>query len=91
MNDVKFSKEELTNILHENASVEVKFTKKTTGEVRVLLCTLNREVLAQDGALKHADPDAPKRKTPEHLVVVYDLESSSWKSFDIATVFEVNV
>lgn len=91
MSESKFVKEELVQTLKENASVEVKFTKKTTGESRTMLCTLNHEVLAQDGALKEETPDKPKRKTPEHLVVVYDLESGSWKSFDISTVYEVNV
>lgn len=89
MDKVVFKKDELIKTLQENASVEVRFTKKSTGEDRIMLCTLNNEVLAADGARL----DAPKteRKSPEHLVHVYDLEASAWRSFDINTVYAVSI
>lgn len=84
-----FNKDELIKQLRENSSVEVKFVKKSTGENRVMLCALNDEVLAQDGARQGAPK--PERASPEHLVHVYDLEKSAWRSFDINTVYEVRV
>lgn len=97
-------KKSLVKILQENSSVEVKFKKKSTGEDRVMLCTLNKEILEADFAARRAR-EMPKtlsellargiyplveRKTPEHIVHVYDIEASHWKSFDINTVYEVN-
>lgn len=84
-----FNKDELVKTLRENSSVEVSFVKKSTGENRVMLCTLNEDVLAADGA--KVDAPKPERKSPEHLVHVYDLEKSAWRSFDINSVYAVSV
>lgn len=83
------TKAELIELLKTKSSVQVKFTKKTTGEARTMLATLNRDVLAQAGALTENTPK-PERQIPEHLVHVYDLEASGWRSFDINTLTEVN-
>ena len=83
------SKAELIEILKYNSSVEVKFTKKSDGSTRVMLCTLNRDVLAQAGKLKLAP--ITERNHPEHMVYAFDLEAEAWRSFDINTVFAVNV
>ena len=83
------TKAELIDLLKSNSSVEVKFTKKSDGTTRVMLCTLNKEVLAQAGKLKEAP--LTERKHPEHLVYAFDLEAESWRSFDIDSVFAVNV
>lgn len=104
------SKTNLVDILKKHSSVEVKFRKKSTGEDRVMLCTLNPDILYADGAYGNLKKDSeqtiprtlaemiaqdqavpkPERKTPEHIVHVYDIEASHWKSFDINTVYEVN-
>lgn len=83
------TKEQLIELLKEKSAVQVKFVKKTTGELRTMLCTLNREVLAQAGAAS-ADAPKPERRTPENLVCAYDVEAAGWRSFDITTVTEVN-
>ena len=83
-----FEKEALLKTLRENSSVEVSFVKKSTGQNRVMLCTLNETVLAADGASVESTSE---RKSPEHLVHVYDLEASGWRSFDINTVYAVSV
>lgn len=99
-------KNSLVKILQENSSVEVKFKKKSTGEDRVMLCTLNKQILEADGAARRAQQmpktiaemiandfaavPIPERKTPDYIVHVYDIEASHWKSFDINTVYEVN-
>ena len=83
------TKNELIEILKSNSSVEVKFTKKSDGTTRVMLCTLNRDVLAQAGKLKEAP--ITERAHPENLVYAFDLESEAWRSFDINSVFAVNV
>lgn len=89
-------KNSLVKILRENSSVEVKFKKKSTGEDRVMLCTLNMQILKAAWARARRAQQMPKsfaipeRKTPEHIVHVYDIEASRWKSFDINTVYEVN-
>ena len=84
------TRDELVKLLQDNSSVQVKFTKKSTGETRVMLCTLNRFILAQAGAYSSESPKT-ERKTPDHLVHAYDVEAGGWRSFDIATVTEVNV
>ena len=63
--------------------------KKSTGEDRKMLCTLNDAILAQDGA--SVDSTKPERKSPDHLVHVYDIEKSAWRSFDINTVYAVSI
>ena len=83
------TKDELIELLKTKSSVQIKFTKKTTGEERVMMATLNRDVLAQAGALT-ADSPKPERFVPAHLVFVYDVEAAGWRSFDIATLTEVN-
>lgn len=82
------TKSELIDLLKNKSSVQIQFTKKSTGENRVMLATLNRDVLAQAGATGSGAPK-PERQVPEHLVHVYDVEASGWRSFDIATLTSV--
>lgn len=84
----KYSKNELIDLLKNNSSVEVKFTKKTTGENRVMICTLNEDVLRKDGVVLKTNTT---RKVADNLVQVYDVESSGFRSFDINTVYAVSV
>ena len=84
-NDPLFQKDTLMAKLLESPSIKVKFTKKS-GEDRVMHCTLNREILAQCGALLEA---SPTRIPNPKIVVVYDLDANGWRSFDVNSVYEV--
>lgn len=62
--------------------VEVTFTKISTGEVRVMPCTVNPDILLHEGIsseIKDQNPDS------EHLVV-YALDKKAWRSFISNTV-----
>lgn len=62
--------------------VEVTFTKISTGEVRVMPCTINADILLSEGIsseIKDQKPDS------EHLVV-YALDKKAWRSFISDTV-----
>jgi hypothetical protein len=84
-----YDKDTVVKLLTENPYVVVKFKKKTTGEDRVMPCTLNRDILAQAGQLK--DAPKPERKVPEHLIHAYAIDIGAWRSFDINTVYDVAI
>lgn len=84
-----FAKDDVVKLLHDHPSVVVKFKKKTTGEDRVMHCTLNHDVLA--GKLVESNTTRPTRSVPDTIVKVYDLDVEAWRSFDIDAVYEVTV
>jgi len=62
------------------SSVTVEFTKINTGEVRVMPCTLSKEVAPDMPIIIEAyDPKS------DHLVV-WSLDKNAWRSFRVNTV-----
>lgn len=68
--------QELKTLLMQG-KVEIVF-RKVDGSERVMLATLSPEFVISN---ESANSDKPKRKQPEGVTVVWDLESNSWKSF----------
>jgi len=66
-----------------NGAIEVIF-KKANNEERVMLCTLNIDLIPPADQPKddtEASPEAPKRAQNENVQVVYDLDKDAWRSF----------
>ena len=65
--------------------VEVTFTKKSTGETRVMRCTLNAQHLpeqTQSSRIKEFNPE---------VMSVFDLDKQDWRSFRIDSIVSVAV
>lgn len=88
--DEKWSDEEwslfknsLLNLLAEK-SIKVTFNKKD-GNTRVMLCTLNANLLPA----KTITEEKPNRKKSADTIPVYDLEKNDWRSFNLKTIISV--
>jgi len=67
-------------------TVEVTFTK-VNGDIRVMECTLNPEVLPK--VVVNEDKPKRERKNPENSLAVYDVKAEGWRSFVIKNVNKV--
>jgi len=67
----------------KKGSVTVTFTKVNTGEIRVMPCTLNPEVLIANGI----DTVKVESQSPNNdQIVCWALDKDSWRSFNADTV-----
>jgi hypothetical protein len=60
--------------------VTVEFKKIDTGELRVMPCTLNRELS------NHNVPEILEQKENNDHLVVWALDKNAWRSFRVETV-----
>ena len=60
--------------------VTVEFTKIDTGELRVMPCTLNRELS------NHNVPEILEQKDENDHLVVWSMDKQAWRSFRVSTV-----
>lgn len=60
--------------------VTVEFNKIDTGELRVMPCTLNRELS------NHNVPEILEQKDDNDHLVVWSLDKDAWRSFRTSTV-----
>lgn len=67
-------------------TVEVTFTK-VNGDIRVMECTLNPEVLPK--VVVNEDKPKREKKNPENSLAVYDVKAEGWRSFIIKNVNKV--
>lgn len=74
-----FNDIELYDRMH-NEVITVTFKKKTTGELRVMDCTLVKEYLPETTTVK---------QWPDRLMVVFDIENEQWRSFYKDTVVKL--
>lgn len=77
------NKSEFIQKLKENDLI-VTFTKKTTGEVRVLKCTNN---IPESIFIK--DSFSPPRVDSEERITVYDKEAHEFRTFYLNSIIEV--
>lgn len=82
---MKYTREELQEQLRNGERV-VHFTK-LDGDVRIMNCTLNEDLIPSD-AMPKGTGKAPSEKQLENLSV-YDLNAKGWRSFRVANVFDV--
>jgi len=67
----------------KKGSVTVTFTKVNTGEIRVMPCTLNPEVLTTHGI----DTVKVESQNPSNdQIVCWALDKDAWRSFNADTV-----
>lgn len=60
--------------------VTVEFTKIDTGELRIMPCTLNRELS------DHNVPEILEQREDNEHLVVWSLDKQAWRSFRVNTV-----
>lgn len=60
--------------------VTVEFTKIDTGELRIMPCTLNRELS------NHNVPEIIEQKDDSDHLVVWAMDKEAWRSFRTSTV-----
>jgi len=77
----KFERYELLTALFKG-TVTVTFRKLDTGEIRVMPCTLNPDILKANGVNMSIDLSA---KDMEHFPV-WSLDKNAWRSFRLSTV-----
>lgn len=67
----------------KKGSVTVTFTKVNSGEIRVMPCTLNPEVLTANGI----DTVTVESQSPTNdQIVCWSLDKDAWRSFNADTV-----
>lgn len=83
----EFTREQLVEQLRKS-DVCVHFTKRD-GSERTMFCTLREEATA--GYFVAQDPDKPKKekKENEEVVVVWDLDKKTWRSFRLDSLLKV--
>lgn len=83
-----FTRNEMLEKLHAS-ECEVTF-RKVNGDLRIMNCTLKRDVLTNAGVFD-SDDWVSKRKVNESVVNVWDLDKKAWRSFKVDSVetFEV--
>ncbi len=79
-----YNKSTLLEMLHKRV-VNVKF-RKLNGDIRVMRCTLNANLLPPvkntGGVQEEAEPNP-------NLVTVFDLDAADWRSFRLDRILEV--
>jgi hypothetical protein len=73
----------------QSKTAEVTFTK-LNGDVRVMTCTLNPELLPTK-VVTEGEEEKPARtiKNPNNSLPVYDINAEGWRSFVIKNVTQV--
>ena len=73
----------------QSKTAEVTFTK-LNGDVRVMTCTLNPELLPAK-VVTEGEEEKPTRtiKNPNNSLPVYDINAEGWRSFVIKNVTQV--
>ena len=92
MEDLKkqFTKDEINTEFERSNKVKVVFTKKD-GSERTMICTKDSALIPEQHRPKQgSDSATPAKKTPDHLLSVYDLEAKGWRSFTIAKVISID-
>ena len=79
--------EDLTNIIDfweklSNVSrARVKFIKKTNGEVRIMNCTLDNELIPENSRPKKIDMSKILKLIRKNRIIkVYDIDKNGWRS-----------
>ena len=89
-NKGKFTKDEINNHFLNDNKIKVVFTKKD-GSLRTMICTKDIETIPEEHRPKDKEADSrPGKKTPEHLLSVFDLEANGWRSFIVDNVLSVD-
>ena len=84
---VDFVNEEVNSIidfwqkLSDVSRVRVKFIKKTNGEVRIMNCTLDNDLIPENSRPKKLDMSKMLKLIRKNRIIkVYDLDKNGWRS-----------
>ena len=81
------TKDEIAQIKSElilqlaTSTIEITFMK-LDGTYRTMNCTLNPAITKTDGT-------ASKRKQPDHLLAVFDVDKNAWRSIVLSQVIQI--
>lgn len=81
-----YTKQQLQENLR-TGTYTIQFIKKSTKELRTMICTLNSEHIPPKPVTEAKEEKAP-RKENDNLISVYDLEKKDWRSFNIDSIVE---
>lgn len=84
---LELTKDELTEMLH-NGIVEVNFLKKSTGEERTIMATLDIGSVSESEASQMSTVGKGRSK-PDDLVTVWDTKKQGWRSFYFGNILTV--
>jgi hypothetical protein len=81
---MKLTKAEIKEILKNNTTVEVTFTK-VNGEQRVMNCTLHESVIPKS----ELPLEASKKSQNDSIVSVWDITQNGWRSFRVDNLVSI--
>lgn len=84
-----YKRDDILADLRENI-VEVTFNKVSTGESRIMKCTLRPELLPKTYAAEQEQEMTFHVQNPD-TIAAWDIEKNGWRSFKIPTVTYVQI
>lgn len=85
-NEELVTKENLVKVL-ENNVIEITFIK-TTGDERVMKCTLLKRHLPKENIVK-LNVEQTNQRENENIISVWDLGKNAWRSFRVDSVIKL--
>ena len=85
MNVNEINAQDVKEMLSEQA-VRLRFTKKTTGEERIMIATNHPYVTTREDI---APKGTRESKRPHNLITTYDLQKHGWRTFYFENLNEV--
>ena len=79
-----YTRDAMLNDLREQV-VEVAFNKVSDGSVRVMRCTLRKDLLPKDYIEEEAQEKAFHQTNPD-VIAVWDVQKGGWRSFRVDSV-----
>lgn len=81
-----------SDISHLNTGKMIITFTKVDGELRVMRCTKNINLIPEDKRPKMADnSDAIQEETQSNVVKVFDLDIQEWRSFRLDSLMKAEV
>jgi hypothetical protein len=84
--DLSLIKQTVKRLL-QTGIVSITFEKVSTGETRTLVGTTNGNIIPTDVQEAMQVRKIPRKVNPD-VIVVYDLEKNSWRSFRVDSIVE---
>lgn len=79
-----YTRDAMLNDLRDNV-VEVTFTKISDGSVRVMRCTLRKELLPKEYIEEESQEKSFHQTNPD-VIAAWDVQKGGWRSFRLDTV-----
>ena len=82
-----YTRDAMLNDLRENV-VEVTFTKVSDGSVRVMRCTLRKELLPEEYIEEESQEKYFHQANPD-VIAAWDVQKGGWRSFRLDSIISV--